>query len=804
MYSQLIVWHHGAQTLPQSHHQECEKTMHTRLRLIILALAGTLFAAGAKADCNRPSTDYERQDCAFKADRDFRRGNTEVDQAAQRYQESLKRNADEGGQQTQRPTITTPADKWWQEAQETMRKNREREEADKATEYYKRVAAREEAYKNARTFFNLARNSEKSGNDKLAETYYREAEKQMALAEYDHPHDYALALESLGESLRRQGRYDEAVPLLTKALSKRERLQGKEHPDLVDVLISLGQTYTALGRYIDAEPALLKALSIREKRYGKTDEQAAFPHTDLGALYARQKRYDDAESHYQAALSIRSERLGEEHANTIKAMKRLATVYRDAGMDKKADTLDKRIREASKDPQYATQPSRPTEEENLTRAIDLGNQGKALYEAGKYQEAVAIFRDALKLRQGIANNPSRNKEPLEINFFNLGMSLLSAKEYAEADSMLKQALALRDNEPALKPKLAFFGSAEERLMRNLDALAALYTRQQKHYQAEPYLRRIVELQEKTRGAEHLETLASLKALAENLSAQGSDKEAALNWQRTVALAEKLPAAQNQLPDLREKLLTAYNRSGAFPKEAEALEIQVDWEKPWIRLAQAANAAYKARQYEEAISQGQKALDFAQKHSGASENRVGISQNNLAVYYRATKQYVQAEALYKKSLDTYTRVSGADSPSLILPLRDLCSLYDLQRRFDEAEPLYRRLLVLQEKRHGLEHVDVAKTLSKLARLLDRKSQYAEAEPLFARALAIVDKRGQTDDDESLLLEILTGLARAYRNTGHDDEARRVDQRYEKLREKIMKGDLSEPFQQGGHLKLALSS
>ena len=96
MYSQLIVWHHGAQTLPQSHHQECEKTMHTRLRLIILALAGTLFAAGAKADCNRPSTGYERQECVFKADRDVRRGNTEVDQASRREQERLNRHEECG------------------------------------------------------------------------------------------------------------------------------------------------------------------------------------------------------------------------------------------------------------------------------------------------------------------------------------------------------------------------------------------------------------------------------------------------------------------------------------------------------------------------------------------------------------------------------------------------------------------------------------------------------------------------------------------------------------------------------------
>ncbi|MEW5786804.1 MAG: hypothetical protein AB1899_03010 [Pseudomonadota bacterium] len=75
--------------------------MRPRFLLNLLALASVLLVSGARADCNRPATDYERQDCAFKADRDFRRGNTEVDQAARRYQESLKRDAEEEARRRQ-------------------------------------------------------------------------------------------------------------------------------------------------------------------------------------------------------------------------------------------------------------------------------------------------------------------------------------------------------------------------------------------------------------------------------------------------------------------------------------------------------------------------------------------------------------------------------------------------------------------------------------------------------------------------------------------------------------------------------
>ena len=75
--------------------------MRTKYLLSVLMAASALTSTAGQADCNRPSTDYERQDCAFKADRDFRRGNTEVDQAAQRYQESLRRDAEEEARRRQ-------------------------------------------------------------------------------------------------------------------------------------------------------------------------------------------------------------------------------------------------------------------------------------------------------------------------------------------------------------------------------------------------------------------------------------------------------------------------------------------------------------------------------------------------------------------------------------------------------------------------------------------------------------------------------------------------------------------------------
>jgi tetratricopeptide (TPR) repeat protein len=388
-----------------------------------------------------------------------------------------------------------------------------------------------------------------------------------------------------------------------------------------------------------------------------------------------------------------------------------------------------------------------------------------------YQLALKACDDALtwateKNDAGLSTFAQRNK----------AKALMKLNRGGEASELLTALLATLDKTPPPLNRNDGFGDKQSVLYEVLGGIADGYELRGLHGYAEPYRHRMLEIQEKTRGPEHLETLAALRALADNLSRFDKYTAAVPVRQRAVAVAEKLPDAQSQLPELRKNLLSEYRSAGGFEQEANALEEQIDWRAAWSRLAQAANDSYKARQYEEAIKQGQSVLEFAQKHGDSKEWRVATSQNNLGVYYRAAKEYEQAEVYYKKALESYANSNGADSPLLITPLSELSSLYDLKKRYAEADVLYRRLLPLQEKKHGQEHLAVAKTLDKLAYFHVRNDRYFEAEPLYTRALAIIDKQPNNDDD--VVLSILSGLADVYRYTQRDDEAKRLDERYQK--------------------------
>lgn len=120
--------------------------MWKKLIPIVIGLLGVLHLPAALGNCNRPATEYERQDCAFKADRDFRRGNSPVDQAVRQYQQNLGREAEaererrgENARNAEiKPSKYTPME---YEGEKILRIDREKYENYRSTEFA-RIAAK--------------------------------------------------------------------------------------------------------------------------------------------------------------------------------------------------------------------------------------------------------------------------------------------------------------------------------------------------------------------------------------------------------------------------------------------------------------------------------------------------------------------------------------------------------------------------------------------------------------------------------------------------------------------------------------
>lgn len=69
-----------------------------------------------------------------------------------------------------------------------------------------------------------------------------------------------------GLALYNAGRYEEALPHLSKAVELGEREFGTEHETTAIFLNNLAELYRARGRYEAAEPLYKRALAVRERR----------------------------------------------------------------------------------------------------------------------------------------------------------------------------------------------------------------------------------------------------------------------------------------------------------------------------------------------------------------------------------------------------------------------------------------------------------------------------------------------------------------------------------------------------------
>ena len=90
------------------------------------------------------------------------------------------------------------------------------------------------------------------------------------------------------ETLSKQGRFAEAIPLQMQELAWVERMLGLDHPDTSTSLNSLAFLYASQGTYAKAEHLYIRALAIWEKVLGSDHPDTATSLNNLAFLYASQ------------------------------------------------------------------------------------------------------------------------------------------------------------------------------------------------------------------------------------------------------------------------------------------------------------------------------------------------------------------------------------------------------------------------------------------------------------------------------------------------------------------------------------
>jgi tetratricopeptide (TPR) repeat protein len=135
----------------------------------------------------------------------------------------------------------------------------------------------------------------------------------------DEDSETAGALNDLATCLNASGNHAEAQPLLEKALRILRTAVGEGHPDTAASYNNVAANLEAQGRYAEAQPLLEKALRIYRTAVGEGHPDTAASYNNVAANLEAQGRYAEAQPLYEEALRIWRTALGEGHPHTARS-----------------------------------------------------------------------------------------------------------------------------------------------------------------------------------------------------------------------------------------------------------------------------------------------------------------------------------------------------------------------------------------------------------------------------------------------------------------------------------------------------
>ncbi|KAL4987391.1 hypothetical protein BDW68DRAFT_161202 [Aspergillus falconensis] len=305
-----------------------------------------------------------------------------------------------------------------------------------------------------------------------------------------------LGLRQIGELLRCGNDLVQAEKFYLKAVRGSERILGRNNVQYLERCFNLGTLYQELGRLQQAEEFLLIAAHGYEETSGldETETQDAFDF--LAMTYKDLQRVNDAVDIHSRVVERRKTVLGPENIYTLTSIYRLGMAYRAQGELEKAEETIKQTWQGFRK--------------------GLGPRHQATLNIVAYLGSIANERNDLALAEEYYNQAFEGFKsiygPNSDTTLRLAGDLATIRikwgKLEEAETILLEFVHLKgdleDDQPNL-PRLKL-----------LSRLAFVYTRQERPWEAEMALRRVLSGYEKIFGHDHAKTLEIVKRLDSEL------------------------------------------------------------------------------------------------------------------------------------------------------------------------------------------------------------------------------------------------------------------------------------------------
>ncbi len=300
-----------------------------------------------------------------------------------------------------------------------------------------------------------------------------------------------LLLSQIADYLyHRKADYDSTKLLLERSLAIREKVFGKEHPDVAESLNNLAELHRVQGNYDQAKPLYERALAIFEKVHGQEHPSIATSLNNLALLHKAQGNYEKAKPLYERSLAIREKVFGKEHPDIAESLNNLAELHRVQGNYDQAKPLHERSLAILE---------KVHGQEHPFVATSLNNLAGLHYSQGNYEQAKPLYERALAIDEKVYG---KEHPDVARDLNNLAGLHYSQGNYEQAKPLYERALAISEK---------VFGKEHPNIAASLNNLAGLHKTQGDYEQAKPLYERARKILNKFFKPEH----PSVRTVSEN-------------------------------------------------------------------------------------------------------------------------------------------------------------------------------------------------------------------------------------------------------------------------------------------------
>jgi serine/threonine-protein kinase len=336
------------------------------------------------------------------------------------------------------------------------------------------------------------------------------------------PATEAGVLNVVGLTFIELGRYDDAAPLLDRALTLRRTIDGTPRLDLAESLESKATLLRWRSEFIEAERLYREALDTIRGMPGADDRAVQILH---GLALSFSQRGDDKEALivFDEALALaKSETVGER--SRAELLSSAGVSHRRLELYTQAESL---YREALGIQRRLLGP------EHAEVGTLLNNLGVLMNASGRYAEAEAFHQEAIKVRQAALGGAhpliANSMLSLAVTLENRGDLNGAARLYPEAAEIVRAAL----------------GPDHPRLAQVLRNWGVLLGNQRKPAEAVPLLREALRIRRVAFSEESRDVADALTTLGAALRQTGSNQEGAQLIRQALAINVKLLGEESE-------------------------------------------------------------------------------------------------------------------------------------------------------------------------------------------------------------------------------------------------------------------